>query len=128
MNFDTVVQYFTTHPWLSLAAWLVLSATINMMLRKRTAEEWVTLIEERPRAAAIIRVFRAIGFDPAKLINALAEFLNAKARPKAVLTAIAVDDRTTAPDVLTTLVPVDSDTEDDLPPSDGGDSEEKTDG
>ncbi|MSO37456.1 MAG: hypothetical protein EXQ69_04305 [Acidimicrobiia bacterium] len=64
---------------LTVAIWLVATAIVNTALRSKTSEEWVLLAETKPRLAAVIRIFRAVGLDPSKLITALAALLNAKA-------------------------------------------------
>ena len=65
--------------WLIPLVWLVLSALLNMALRKRTAEQWVSFAESRPRSAALVRLLRALGLDPVKAVLALKHLVNGKA-------------------------------------------------
>lgn len=59
--------------------WLVASAVINLLLRVRSAEQWVSLCERYPKGAAILRLVRALGVDPAGALRALALFASGKA-------------------------------------------------
>jgi len=77
---DTLVELWEKHSfWLIPVGWALLSGALNLALRKRTAEEWVEYAEQHPRRAAIIRLIRALGFDPAKAINAVQHLVNGKA-------------------------------------------------
>ncbi len=60
------------------AAYLA-SALVNMALRFRSPEEWVSFGERSPYLAFLIRAIRAVGLDPIKLVNAFAEALRNKA-------------------------------------------------
>jgi hypothetical protein len=59
--------------------WMALSALINILMRKRTAEEWVTFGDKYPRLAALTRILRAAGIDPVKLLISLVQFVHGKA-------------------------------------------------
>lgn len=55
--------------------WPALSAVLNIVLRARTAEQWAVVCEEHPRLAAMIRLLRALGVDPAKAIRSVQELV-----------------------------------------------------
>jgi hypothetical protein len=55
--------------------WPALSAMLNIVLRARTAEQWAFMCEEMPRLAAVIRLLRALGVDPAKAIRSVQELV-----------------------------------------------------
>lgn len=59
--------------WWVVFVWPVVSATLNVVLRTRTPEEWVKRCEERPRLAALTRLVRSVGLDPVKMVQAIAE-------------------------------------------------------
>jgi hypothetical protein len=60
--------------------WPVLSCLLNLVLRKKTAEEWVAFGEKNPRLAGIIRLLRAVGLDPVKGFQALKEIIGVQAK------------------------------------------------
>ena len=77
---DALAEVWEKHSyWLIPLVWLALSALLNMALRKRTAEQWVTFAENSPRGAAFVRLLRALGLDPVKAILALRHLVNGKA-------------------------------------------------
>jgi len=49
----------------------LLSGVLNLATRKKSAEDWVAFCEKSPRWAAIIRLMRAAGLHPAKLITSI---------------------------------------------------------
>ena len=49
----------------------LLSGLLNLATRKKTVEDWVAFCEQYPRLAAIIRVMRAVGLDPVKVIKSI---------------------------------------------------------
>ena len=59
--------------WWAVFVWPVVSATLNVILRTRTPEEWVERCERFPRLAAVTRLLRATGLDPVKMVQALGE-------------------------------------------------------
>lgn len=70
------LRWGQTHP---AECWLAFSAGLNIAFRVRTPEKWVTWCERYPVAAAAVRVVRALGFDPAGALKALAMLASAKA-------------------------------------------------
>ena len=49
----------------------LLSGILNLATRKKSAEDWVAFCEKSPRLAAIIRLMRAAGLHPAKVITSI---------------------------------------------------------
>jgi hypothetical protein len=75
-----VVKWATENPAAAAAVfWPVLSGVINLLLKQHTVDEWVTLAEQRPRTAALIKFVRGAGLDPRKTLAALAAFVQGKA-------------------------------------------------
>jgi hypothetical protein len=70
------LDWVLAHP---AECWLMLSAIINLLLRVRSAEQWVALCERHPKGAAVARLVRALGVDPAGAIRALALLVSGKA-------------------------------------------------
>lgn len=69
-----MASFWSTYwPVFLVVIWPTLSAILNMVLRRKTAEEWVVFAESRPRTAGFIRLLRAIGLDPIKGFQALKE-------------------------------------------------------
>lgn len=64
--------------WLVPVAFFILTGLINLLTRKRSVEEWVAFGEQHPRSANVIRMVRAFGFDPVKLIKSGIAFIEAK--------------------------------------------------
>ena len=62
-----------------VAVWPVATAILNIVLRKKTAEEWVAFAEKYPRTAGIIRLLRASGLDPVKVVQATKETVKGEA-------------------------------------------------
>jgi hypothetical protein len=60
---------------LTVFLWPALSALLNIVLRARTAEQWAFTCSEMPRLAAVIRLLRALGVDPAKAIRSVQELV-----------------------------------------------------
>jgi len=67
--------------WLAAHGWhlLVASALVNLLLLRVTPERLVSLAEQHPRAAALVALVRAAGFDPVTVIRALQALLTARA-------------------------------------------------
>jgi hypothetical protein len=59
--------------------WPILSGILNVALRKKTAEEWVAYAETNPRAHAMLKLIRAVGFDPVKAIKSFQQLAQGKA-------------------------------------------------
>lgn len=78
---ETLQELWSKHSyWLIPAMWMLLSAVINLALRKKTPEQWVAFAEKNPRTAALVRLCSSLGIDLSKAILALKGFLNAKAQ------------------------------------------------
>lgn len=60
--------------------WILGSAVINLLLRIRSVESWLSLCDKVPRLASLIRLLRAIGVDPVKLVVSGVAVVNGKAR------------------------------------------------
>ena len=60
--------------------WPTISCGLNLVLRKKTAEEWVALAEHSPRVAGILKLIRAVGFDPVKGAAAVKMIIGAQAK------------------------------------------------
>lgn len=65
-----------------LFGWMVVTAVVNALMRTRTAEEWERLAQENPRYAAFARMLRAIGVDPAKLLQSLVDFVRGESQKR----------------------------------------------
>lgn len=80
MTIQTIVleamRWGQAHP---AECWIAFSAGLNISFRLRTPEKWIALCERYPVAAAAVRVVRALGFDPAGALKALAVLASAKA-------------------------------------------------
>jgi len=55
--------------------WPAITGVLNIILRTRSPEAWVELNDRSPRRAAFTRLLRATGFDPVKMVAAVAEFV-----------------------------------------------------
>lgn len=65
---------------LVVVVWLAVTGILNAALRAKTPEQWVALADKSPRAHALIRILRALGFDPAKLVSAVVDFARARSK------------------------------------------------
>lgn len=72
MNLNVIVSFVIQHQdvLLGLVFWPLITASINVMLRRKTAEEWEAWAVSKPVLAFLVEVSRAAGFDPAKLLIA----------------------------------------------------------
>lgn len=59
-------------------AWPIISAVASLIIGWRSDVEWVLLVEKHPKAAACIRLLRAVGLDPVAAVRAVRELF---ARP-----------------------------------------------
>lgn len=80
---DLVRFYDENHVWILATLWFVLTALFNLLTRFKTPEKWVEFGENYPRVQNVIRLMRALGFDPVKAIRALGAFLSGKANQTA---------------------------------------------
>lgn len=77
---STVIQFWSEHQALVVAVGLyTLTGVLNLLLRFKTVEQWVEFGEKYPRLQNIIRVLRAIGLDPVKLVKSILDFFFKKA-------------------------------------------------
>jgi len=81
---ETVNDLWVKHSyWLIPLAWMVLSAVLNIMFRKKSPEAWVEFGKKNPRLAALIRLCSSLGIDLSKAMLALKRFADGKAsQPK----------------------------------------------
>ena len=80
---DFVRFYDENHVWILATLWFVLTALFNVLTRFKTPEKWVEFGEKYPRIQNVIRLMRALGFDPVKAIKALGAFLSSKSQQTA---------------------------------------------
>lgn len=78
----SITTWAAENPTQVLLAWGLASAIFNIVVRFKTPEEWIAFGERYPASAAVIRVIRAAGIDPRKVIIAIGQALEARARRK----------------------------------------------
>lgn len=76
MKPDAVLLFLIQHQsiLLGLVFWPLITALLNVMLRRKSAEAWELWAMNKPGLAFLIEVSRAAGFDPAKLLIAFQRF------------------------------------------------------
>jgi hypothetical protein len=76
MSTDAVVLFVIQHKsiLLGLIFWPLITAVMNVMLRKKTAEEWEAWAMAKPALAFLVEVLRAAGLDPSKLMVAFQRY------------------------------------------------------
>lgn len=81
MNLDAVVVFLVQHQsiLLGLVFWPLLTAVMNIMLRKKSAAEWEAWAMSKPALALLVEMLRALGLDPAKLLLAFQRFAQRRA-------------------------------------------------
>jgi hypothetical protein len=72
MNLNVVLSFVIQHQdvLLGLVFWPLITAIMNVMLRRKSAEAWESWALSKPVPAFLVEVVRAAGFDPAKLMIA----------------------------------------------------------
>jgi hypothetical protein len=65
------------HP--GVVAWVV--ATVVAIYRSRTPAQWLALGEKTPRVQGLLKAARALGIDPARAVEALAQVVTGKRVP-----------------------------------------------
>lgn len=72
MKLNAVLSFLVQHQSviLGLVFWPLITAIMNVMLRRKSAEAWESWALSKPVPAFIVEVVRAAGFDPAKLMIA----------------------------------------------------------
>ena len=77
---DYAMELWDKYNVLILAlAWPIISGFLNVALRKKTEEEWIAYAETNPRAHAILKLIRAVGFDPVKAVKSFQQLAQGKA-------------------------------------------------
>jgi hypothetical protein len=76
MKTDAVLSFLIQHQsiLLGLVFWPLITALMNVMLRRKSAEAWEIWAMGKPGLAFLIEVSRAAGFDPAKLLIAFQRY------------------------------------------------------
>lgn len=69
---------FLTQNWQWLF-WPIVSATLAVLSRKKTAQEWETWALKSPVLAFLIEVARAAGLDPIKVLSAFKRYADRRA-------------------------------------------------
>lgn len=77
----------------ALAVWPALSLVLILVLRTRSPEAWVQLGEHQPRVQGLIRMLRAAGLDPVKLVAGFLQVVTGRApeRVKVIVEMTAHD-------------------------------------
>ena len=65
--------------FMAVIGWPLISATLNIMLRKKTPEEWETWALSKPLSALGVELMRALGFDLKKALVAFQRYAQRKA-------------------------------------------------
>jgi len=64
---------------MGLLVWPLITAVMNVALRKKTPEQWETWALSKPVLAFVMEVMRASGIDPVKLLQAFHRFAQRRA-------------------------------------------------
>ena len=80
MTLEHLIQYKAVAALvMTLVGWPVLSAVLNVMLRRKTPDQWEAWAASRPVAAFAIELIRALGVDPKKAMVAAQRYAQRKA-------------------------------------------------
>jgi hypothetical protein len=79
--------------WLIPLVWMVLSAVLNVMFRKKSPEAWVEYSKKNPRMAALIRLCSSLGIDPTKALIAFKRMVDGRAQQPKPHPALEVADK-----------------------------------
>lgn len=63
---------------MSLIGWPLISAILNVMLRKKTSEEWEAWAMSKPALALTVELLRALGVDTKKAVVAFQRYAQRK--------------------------------------------------
>ena len=74
---DSIKAALAAHP--GIVAWVV--ATVVAIYRSRTPAQWLALGERTPRVQGLLKAARALGIDPARAVEALAQVVTGKRVP-----------------------------------------------
>lgn len=91
---DIIRDLWSNHSYLLIPlVWMILTALLNLLFRKKSPEEWVEYAKKKPRLAALIRLCSALGLDLSKALIHVQKFVKAQddATPKPP--ALAVVDK-----------------------------------
>lgn len=80
-TWQSVVSFLVRNQGLlmGLVFWPVITAVMNIALRKKTPEEWEKWAIAKPGLAFLLEVLRAMGLDPIKLLQAFHRYAKRRA-------------------------------------------------
>jgi hypothetical protein len=88
---ETLQDLWAKHSyWLIPLAWMVLSAVLNILFRKKSPEAWIEYGKKNPRMAALIRLCSSMGIDLHKALLAFKRMVDGKANVPKPLPALEV--------------------------------------
>ena len=64
--------------FMALVGWPLVSAILNVLIRRKSPEEWEKWALQKPKLAFVIEVLRAMGVDPQKALIAAQRYANRK--------------------------------------------------
>lgn len=77
------LKYVTYKPTLmvlmAIVGWPLISAVLNLALRKKTAEQWEAWALAKPGLAFLLELMRALGVDPKKAMKAFHNYAQRQA-------------------------------------------------
>lgn len=80
MTLEQLVHYKAVAAVLmATVGWPILSAVLNVLLRKKTPEQWEAWAEKKPGMALVVELMRALGADPSKAMVAAQRYARRKA-------------------------------------------------
>ena len=80
MTLEKLLQYKAMAAVLmATVGWPIISAILNILLRKKTSEEWEAWAEKKPGLALLVELLRALGVDPTKAMTVAQRYANRKA-------------------------------------------------
>ena len=91
--FEAVATWVRLHPvFAAFVFWPILTATITVLLKPRTPQEYATIASRSPswlwpRVAAGLQLVGALGLDPVKVLKVLAKIIRGTGAP--VVLAVA---------------------------------------
>ena len=81
MKLDAILGFLLQHQsiLLGLLFWPLITALMNVMLRRKTAEEWERWAMSKPALAFLVEMSRAAGVDPTKVLIAFQRYAKRRA-------------------------------------------------
>jgi len=80
MTLEQLVRYKAVAAVLmATVGWPIISAVLNILLRKKTPEQWEAWAEKKPGMALAVELMRALGADPSKALTAAQRYARRKA-------------------------------------------------